>query len=81
MSADCETNPISPLFSVCRYTEGFERSEWRGSAQVCELLPRGGCRLCAACPMQQRSREGGFIESNGGKMFEHLQHMDSIVSG
>ena len=24
----------------------------------------------------KRNKEGGFIESNGGKMFEHLQHID-----
>jgi hypothetical protein len=28
--------------------------------------------LCAVCHMRQRSRAGGFIESDGGKMFEHL---------
>jgi hypothetical protein len=30
MRADCETNPISPLFSVYLYTEGFGRSDQIG---------------------------------------------------
>ena len=65
------------LFSVCPYTEGFERSEGRGSAQVCELLPAGdGRRLPHAT---KRNKAGGFIESNGG-MFEHLQRIDCSSS-
>jgi hypothetical protein len=59
MRADCETNPISPLFSVCWYAKGFGKSEGRGLARACELLLSAG--------IHEYEREGsrhrhGFVD-------------------
>jgi hypothetical protein len=41
MRADCETNPISPLFPVRRFTKGFGRSEGERFGPALQTVPQG----------------------------------------
>ena len=50
MSADCETNPISPLFSVCRYTEGSKAMRGEVRPKFANCFPEAGADFAPPAP-------------------------------